>query len=398
MASTSKRVSKVITNKEDIDLLLSLKEDDITLSFMMENFGKFKAKSRFNPYDTFEVPAGVYGPEKQKNKNKFTTTVGLWVYNIYFIQNDLFNVFKYISYTINKKEFGKLNKTLSRALIEDRITVDNMERYLMKTQKIMPFVSILCPGYSLKMLESSKALAKKKKELYLKYKPRFDTHDDDSAVAASEMEKELMDYAKLYLDDDPSMDIFNSGATGSFENNYKNMFLMKGAIKDPDPDKGYDVMISNYIDGVTKYEYHTLANSLSTGPFFRAKKTETGGYLEKQFLSGYQHVVLDREGSDCHTSQYIKTMLTDENLDMWMYSNIIEGSRLVELNSMNASKYLGKEIKFRFSGLCSSKTGICNACMGTLPYKLDVKNIGAATPKIPSVLKMLSINSIVASF
>lgn len=393
--STNKRVSKTITKKEDLDFLFSLQEKDITLSFMMENFGKYKKVSKFNTYDILEVPIGAYGKDKKKNKNKFTTTVGLWIYNIYFIENELFDLFGYINEVVNKKKFKSMNKDLSYALVEDRITVDALDHYLMKTQKIMPFVSILCPGYTMKMLESTKVMNKKKMELYKKYKSRFDTGDDDSAVAASEMEKELMDYASQYLDGDPSMDSFTSGARASWENHYKNMFLMKGAIPDPSDDS-YNIMISNYMDGVDKNEYAVLANSLSSGPFARAKKTETGGYLEKQFLSGYQQVVLDKARSDCHTDKYIKTLLTKDNLDMWMYSNIIEGSRLIELNSLTKDKYLGKEVKFRFSGLCKSKTGICNACMGSLPYKLDIVNIGASTPKIPSVLKMLSIKGFVA--
>lgn len=393
----TKRIAKIITDKKEIDFLLGLKEEDITLSFMMETFGKFDGKSRFNPYDIFNVPPNSYGPVNKRNKNSFKTTVGLWIFNIYFIQNELFDIFGYINETVGKKKFKNINKVLSHALLEDRIDTDQLEHYLMKTQKVMPYVSILCPGYTMKMLESTKIMNKKKAELYKKYKDRLSTGTDDAAVAASEMEKELMDYAAEYLDGDPSMDSFNSGARGDFGNNYKNMFLMKGAIADPDPDKGYDIMLSNYMDGVSKEEYHMLANSLAAGPYARAKKTETGGYLEKQFLSGYQHVTLDKPGSDCHTNKTLKVLLNKSNIESWLYSYMVEGSRLVELNSMNMDKYIGKEVKFRFSALCKSKTGICNVCMGNLPYKLDIMNIGAATPKIPSVLKMLSMKSFHAS-
>ena len=43
------RVPKVITNKNDIDYLLNLKEEDITLSEMMEVFGEINSKIKFNP-------------------------------------------------------------------------------------------------------------------------------------------------------------------------------------------------------------------------------------------------------------------------------------------------------------------------------------------------------------
>ena len=74
------------------------------------------------------------------------------------------------------------------------------------------------------------------------------------------------------------MDMFNSGVGGSFENNYKNMFIMRGTARDPDPDKGYNIITSNYIDGISADEYQQLANTLAEGPYNRSKKTETGGY------------------------------------------------------------------------------------------------------------------------
>ena len=77
-----------------------------------------------------------------------------------------------------------------------------------------------------------------------------------------------------------------------------------------------------------------------------------------------------------------------------MYSYIIEGSKLVELTSENKSKYIGKKVKFRFSALCESKTGICNKCMGNLYYRLDMKaNVGTSLTQIPSTQKNISMKA-----
>ena len=43
----TKRISKHIINKEDVEFLLNVKEEDVTLSFIMEQFGEFNGKSRF---------------------------------------------------------------------------------------------------------------------------------------------------------------------------------------------------------------------------------------------------------------------------------------------------------------------------------------------------------------
>ena len=387
------RRSKTITSPKDIEYLVSIKEKDITTTLIMELFGEFESGRRFNPYDIVTIPKGSYGPDGKKNKNDFTTTVGIWIFNRYFIEPHLFDLFKYINKTISKKLLGKLNTEISEAVLEDKISVEILKDFIMKTQKCMPYISILAPNYTNKMLECSVVIARKKEELYKKYKDQIDKGDE---VAANKMEKELLDFAVEYMGDDPSMDMFISGARGNIGNNFKNMFVMKGVIKDPDPNakQKYNVALSNYIDGIKSEEYSLFANSLAAGPYSRAKKTEYGGYLEKLFLRAFQHITLDPPGSDCGTKRYLEIVLTEDNLNLWMYSYIIEGSKLVELNSENKSKYIGKKIKVRFSGLCESKTGICNKCMGNLYYRLDKKeNVGTSLTQVPSTLKNISMKA-----
>ncbi len=388
----SSRKSKKITSPKDIEYLVNIKEKDITTSFIMDTFGEFETGQRFRPYDIIEIPANSYGPEGKKNKKPFVTTVGIWIFNKYFIEEDLFDMFKYVNKTIDKKMYGKLNNEISVAVLEDRLPLETMKRFNMKTQKCMPYISILAPNYTDKMLTCTEVINKKKKELYKKYEEQIKKGDE---IAASRMEKELLDFAIEYMGDDPSMDMFISGARGSIGNNFKNMFVMKGVIKDPDPNakQKYNVAMSNYIDGISPDEYALFANSLAAGPYARAKKTENGGYREKLFLRAFQHLTLDPPGSDCGTKRYIEVILTESNINEWMYSYIIEGSKLVELTSQNKSKYIGKKVKVRFSALCESKTGICNKCMGNLYYRLDKTNVGTSLTQIPSVQKNIAMKS-----
>ena len=387
------RYSKTIISPKDIEYLLNITEKDITTTFIMETFGEFDKGQRFRPYDIIEIPINSYGPIGKRNKNKFITTVGIWVFNKYFIEPHLFDLFHYINETINSKLFGNLNSRISEAVLEDKLSLSAMNDFMMKTQKCMPYISILAPNYTNKMLTCTKIINKKKEELYKKYKDKIDRGDE---VAATKMEKELMEFALNYMDDDPSMDMFISGARGSVGNNFKNMFVMKGVVKDPDPNakQRYNVALSNYIDGISPNEYALFANSLAAGPYARAKKTENGGYREKLFLRAFQHLTLDPEGSDCGTQRYLEIVLTEKNLDLWMYSYIIEGSKLIELTSDNKNKYLGKKIKIRFSAFCESATGICNKCMGNLYYRLGNKeNVGTSLTQIPSTQKNISMKA-----
>ena len=387
------RHSKTVTSPKDIEYLLNIKEKDITTSFIMETFGEFDTGQRFRPYDLIEIPANSYGSEKKRNKEKFMTTVGIWVFNKYFIEPHLFDLFTYINKTIDNKLFGQINNQISEAVLEDKLPISAMDDFMMKTQKCMPYISILAPNYTDRMLTCTKVIAKKKAELYKKYKDQIDKGDE---IAAKKMEDELMKFALDYMGDDPSMDMFISGARGSIGNNFKNMFVMKGVVKDPDPNakQKYNIALSNYLDGISSDEYALFANSLAAGPYARAKKTENGGYREKLFLRAFQHLTLDDEGSDCGTKRYLEIVLTEKNINLWMYSYIIDGSKLVELTSDNKDKYLGKRLKIRYSAFCESKTGICNKCMGNLYYRLGEKvNVGTSLTQIPSTQKNISMKA-----
>lgn len=394
--ATTKRVSKEIKNEKDIKYLIGLTEDDITMSLIMELFGDFKDHQWFNPYDIITVPAGGYGGKlpngrEKRNKEAFTTTVGRLIFNKYFIEcePELLAFIGYVNDNVGKKTYGKIFDSLGYAVLEDKISIEVYKRFCKKSQKFMPYVSILAPNHSDNMLTITKKINKKKAELIKANQEAFDNGD---VIVVDKVSKELLEYARELMKDDPAMDMFLSGAGGSFENNFKNMFIMRGSVQDPDPRKSYNIITSNYIDGVSKEEYSKLANTLAAGPYSRSKKTELGGYWEKLFLTSLQHVILEDPGSDCGTKRHITIKVTDKNIGSIMYCYVInpDGS-LTEITSENKHKFIGKTVKLRFSSMCESKNGICNKCAGNLFYRLGIRNIGASTPQIPSRLKVLSM-------
>ena len=389
-----KRRSKMIKDQKDIDYLLNIDEKTAcSLSFIMETFGIFKNKRRFEPYDLIQIPAGKFGNDKMKNKEAFITTAGLWVYNKAFIEKELIPILGYINEPLTSDVTDDINQKITYALLEDRITIDMLKRYIMKEQKFQPYCNILCSSFSEEMLLSTSKIDQKKKELQKKYEKELNGDEASKLLAADKMEKELLSYSKEILKDDPAMDIYNSGAKGSFGNNFKNLFVMKGIIRDPDPTKSYDVCMSNYIDGIKKEDYATMAKSLAEGPYSRAGKTATGGYWEKLFLRAFQHMVLLPQGTDCGTKRTITVHLNKKNIKDYMYSYIKEGSRFIELTSENMDKYIGKTVQFRFSSLCESKGGICHRCIGNFFYRLGIKNIGVVTPQIASKIKLIDMKA-----
>jgi len=390
-----KRFSNKITDPKDIEYLVGIKEEECTkLSFAMDMFGDFDDKRRFNTYDTVTIPSGSYGPEGNKNINPINTTVGIWVFNKAFIEKELFDLFGYINKPITSKVFKEINKKMSYAVMEDKLPLDAIKRYIMKTEKFQPYCNILSTSITENMLSIPKAIAKKKQELLKKYEKELATNDP---IASQKIEKELIEECKVLLKDDPSVDMINSGAKIDWGNNFKNMFVMRGASKNPDPlnpNGDYTIIKSDFMTGIAPDEYAAFADSLTAGPYARAKKTADGGAMEKIFVKALEHLYILPAGSDCGTKRTKTVTLTKDNIDDWMYSYIVEsGNRLVELTSDNRDSYLGKKVKFRYSGLCESEKGICNKCAGNLFTRLGIKNVGVASYVIPASIKLKSMKT-----
>lgn len=378
------RQARKISDKSELEMFYNIQESDISTSFIFNLFGDFDGKSKFKPYDLIDIPPNIYGPDGKKNKNTFTTTLGIWIFNKWFIEKSLFHIFKYINKTITGKVFDDMNQELSYARMEDRISMESFKEYLNKTQMLMPLITILSANQSEKILTCTKAIEKKKKELISKYKKELEAGD---VKVINDVEQELLKFALDYVGDDPGMDSFISGARSNINNHFKNLYVMKGAVRNPDPDakQEYNVAFSNYTDGIDPQEYVLYCNSAAFGPYSRGKKTEFGGYMENLFMA-YHDIKLDEKGTDCGTKRFREVYLDESNIKLHMYNYIIDNNELVELTSTNMNKYIGKSVKMRFADLCKNEH-ICNKCAGEFFYRLGLKNVGACMMQIPSQFK-----------
>ena len=389
--------------KNLVDMMCNLKQSDITSSLIMKLFGSFGGKKLCNHYDTFTVPAKGFIFENDKgkivsNKNPFVTTFGIWIFNIYMLQGFGFSkiVGGYVNENLTKKAFNKLHQKILNALIEDKVGVEEYKKFITYIDFIMPWETFLSPAQSEKLLSCSKEIGKMKAKLIKENQAAVDAGDP---VVVEQIEKKLLDFALEYLKDDPALDGYLSGAGGSIGNNFKNMYVMKGVVRDPDPNtsKEYNCATSSFIDGISSDEYALLANSLSGGPYSRAKKTELGGYWEKLIEAAENTVVLAGKGTDCKSDKYIETVLTGDLEGSFMYSYIIKpDGGLEELNSDTIDKYRNKKIKVRSTLFCKeyAKSGkVCNACAGNFFYRRGSENIGLACSQISTKLKLVSMKA-----
>ena len=390
-----------ITKDNLVNQILVIQEKDICSSLVMDLFGSFNGETMVNHYDTFEVPAGAFKfiDDKGKevsNSTPFTTTFGIWIFNIFMIQGlGLSHVFGgYVNENIDSDIFEDMHQKLLYAMLEDRVDTETYKKFIEYANFVMPWETIFSPSHTESILACSKEINKLKAKLIKENKEAIDKGD---AVVAETIQDELIAFAKEYLKDDPALDPYLSGAGGNIHNNFKNMYIMKGAIRNTDPnsEKEFDIATSSFIDGITTDDYTSLAKSLSGGPYSRSKKTELGGYWEKLVTAALNTVVVDEEGSDCGTKHYLEITLTKKNSKMFMYSYIVKSNgQLEELTSENLNAYIGKTVKIRSTMFCKSKTGgVCHHCAGNFFYRRGSRTIGLACASIPTVLKLKSMKS-----
>lgn len=381
------------------DWFIHMKYDNINYDFIMNTFGSFGDDVLAHTYDLLEVPPKSftfkdYNGKEKSNTNTFVTTLGIWIYNKALNEFGLSKLFNgYINENLNKKKYkNKVEDAIACAVIEDEITTKQVEDFENFMQWIMPFEDILSPNHTEKQLVCARVIEKRKKELLKKYQKEI---SEGNLVVTQKIVDELLDLAKDYLADDPYLDTIESQAGGDFNNNFRNMYVMRGAVANEDPTakQKYNVVTSNLIDGIKPNEYSTMAGAGVGGAYSRSKKTADGGYEEKLFVYAYQYLTLDPPGSDCGTKRHITVNLTEDNIKAYMYSNIIKPNGDLEmLTSKNKDKYIGKKVNFRFSSMCESKTGICDKCAGAL-LRMSGDNIGMVLSQIPDKLKLIAMKA-----
>lgn len=367
--------------------LLSLNPDDIDKNFIENNLvdkcirkdGKVTIQpSKVKTSDTFILEKGEYF-----NTERITTNVGLFIFNKFLIEESFKDVVGYVNTPVTGKVKSAIDDKLSKALLNDKITVQEMVTFLDKTEWISKqFNSVFTTSFTLTTLKPNKNVIKTRDKLIKDNKEKLENGD---IATAAKIESDVLDVAKKELKGDRGMDLYDSGARGSFGNNYKSIAVMKGPVLNPTTNK-WEFAGSSYMEGINKEDIAIHGNSVITGEYPKAVGTQVGGYRAKQFTAAFQGIVLGDSGSDCGTKLYLEFVLTDWMKKDVLYRYIIDGSKLVLLTDENIGKYMGTKIKLRSPMFCKNEK-ICSKCAGTMFEKLGLKNVGLTATRVASTLR-----------
>ena len=384
-----KRVSE-----EDKKYLLSLTPEDITYELGMQLFadhvkkvdGKIvEEKSRFEPTDYFNLKAGEYF-----NKTDIETTVGSFIFNKFIIEPRFSKYIEYVNYEVTDKGLGKLESELSQLLLTDVITTDDFADYLNRIQWLgMEFHEPLAASFTMRGLKPLDSVVKRREELIKENREALDKGD---ITVMSKIEKELVQMAEKEVGDDPSMDLYYSGARGSISNNYKQLSIVKGPVFNKTIGK-YQFIQNSFFEGLRKEDIAAAATNVINGQYPKSCGTAVSGYKAKQVSSLGQAVVLRKDVPDCHTKGYIEIVIPASMKSKFLYRYIIDGDKLVMLDNNNMDNYVGKKIKLRSIMYCGCDSGVCLTCAGRLYEKLEIDGIGLTTSTLTGALLNLKMKS-----
>lgn len=388
----------MITKQSDLEWLLSLRDTDIHQDSLKDIFAIYAdSAARFSPQDKFHIntekfermidPANV----KRIKTERVLTNVGRYVFNVFMNDNKnpvFYRICGYVNEPLDSKAIERFSEKMSDALLIDKVTSDEYIDFLNRREWFgYNIVSYMTPSLNLALLEPNKKIIAKRDSLLKQYKKELDD-PDKALLRALAIEKEVLLYARQILKDEPSMDIYKSGARGSFENNYKNTAVMRGVLQKYDDKSKFIISLKSLTEGIPKEDMVYYNDLFVIGTAGRARDTQKGGYLSKQLSSAFQSLILDKEGTDCQSKNYITIEIDKPKEFLLRY--IIENGKLILLTPDIINKYKGKVVKMRSPMFCRNKL-ICNKCAGDLYYKLGITNFGLTSNAIGTSILNLSM-------
>lgn len=382
-----------VISDSDKKYFLSLNSKDITFEFLCDLFAHYKedtddikphlGDAKYECEDILTLT-----PDEYFVTEKTETTLGAFLYNKYIVEGlELQNVLGYVNWELTAKGVKRVESILSAALTNAEIDVDKYVKYIDYRDwlgSIMHF-PLACSMTS-NLMKTPKEVIDLRNKLFEENKDAIKKGD---ILVSEKIEKATLSKAKEILGDDPGMELYDSGSRGSFDNNYKNINIMKGAVFNNITGQ-YDIIKSSHLEGMSKEELNVFGNSIISGAYPKAVGTQISGYFAKEILAALQTEMLDKKGSDCKTKRTIKFKITNNNSKDFEYRYIQEGNKYICLTPDVISRYIDKDVNLRTPMTCCGNN-ICNICAGDLFYKLDIDNVGLTASRVANTLTNLGM-------
>ena len=316
-----------------------------------------------------------------------STTVGRFVVNnlVFSASKELRSQVPYYDVAFNSGKINDIQQHVMDLYMLKKISYEDITSFIDTMQWLGYGITMyIAPSMSINTIRPTKAVSELKATILAS--ERGDSIRGGNLVELGRVEKELLNASEKELDgNDPGMQIFKSGARGSWGNNYKNTALMRGAIRKSDDPSSITISTASLNDGIPMDEIPAYADLLVQASYGRAMLTAQGGYFVKQLNAAFQSLALNPDAkSNCRTPLTMDITLSFPREYLYRYYR--EGNTEIEILPENLDGLKGKTVKMRTPLFCGDKTGLCSHCAGTLYHRLGVNSVGLITGRVGSTI------------
>lgn len=401
-----------VIKPEDAIELLRTSPNDYSLDLLRTWLAATKKGGpRFPATDVVDIPAEFRAPPPKSDdpngdegvwdvrfapnwESIKSTTVGRFVANnlVFSRSRALREAFPYYDKPWNDKTIGEIQQRVMDMRLAGKIDHEDMAFFIDRMQWLgYAPTSFLAPSMTINTIRAPKSVKRLKSEIMQSERGERVRNGDLGELG--KLEKELVEASKRELEGvDPGFDIFASGARGSIGNNYRNVALLRGAIRKSDDPSQIVVSTASLEEGIPVDELPAYADLIVQASYGRSMMTAQGGYIAKQLNAAFQGLRLNPDAnSDCRTPLTLRVTVDDPREYMFRFYK--EGGKLVEVGPDDLDAIKGKTLQFRSPLYCGDKTGICSKCAGTLHHRMGITNIGLIAGRIGTTLMNASLKA-----
>lgn len=402
-------MSRPVISKEETLVLLRTPPSAYTLTLLrewlahtMKRNPRFPAEAIIDIPEEFRNSVGDDRPEGEWDvrwapnwSSVRSTTVGRFLVNnlVFSRSKQLRQAIPYVDSPFDGGTIKKVQQLAMDARLDGRIDSDDLIWMIDRFQWIgYAPTNFIAPSMTIDTIRMPKSVAELKKKILSGERGDRIRGGDLKELAATE--KELISAAKSELEGkDPGLDIYNSGARGSFSNNFKNTAIMRGALRKSDDPSVIRISTSSLEEGISAKEMPMYADLIVQASYGRSMMTAQGGYIAKQLNAAFQTIYLSEDPeSDCGTEHSLTVEV--DNPREYLYRFVkTDKNALIEITPETAAEFKGRVVKLRSPLFCGGKDGICSRCAGTMYYRMGVKNIGLLAGRIGTTLMNASLKA-----
>lgn len=239
----------------------------------------------------------------------------------------------------------------------DRIFVSEYLKFCDAMFYLAGFTQLCVPASTPKSLVPAPGLYELRARLLEENKDRL----HDASVVAM-IQKQLIDYDRAYLKDDPSSDFLINSKSWNVVRSKQ--FGMHGAEMNTLTDSvDVKVIPTSLSEGWSIEHFPDYMNSLRGGTFGRSAQTQMGGESVKWLLRASSNITVTDK--DCGTTMGIDFACTDKNFNWLVGCSVQSTTGPVLVSDEDAKSYIGRRLVVRSPMYCQlDKTDYCQTCVG----------------------------------